>query len=201
LLSQTTGAAVGALDSTNALPVVTDPLAPVANALDGVLHNLGVATPVEPILDQLTPAVPAPLADVVEGLGRSVAPPFGYTGLPQIALGLPPIFERFLFAPSELSDGMSASKATLDARSIRNADARAAPSTGMPRTDDPPAWDELVASLVGAASAQGAERAGAGFVFAVLIGAMGLLASRRRFMLLAQAVQAQRFVSVIVRPG
>jgi hypothetical protein len=201
LLTQTTDAAGGVLDSTNALPMVTDTLAPVANALDGALQDVGVGTPVEPILDQLTPEASVPRAGVPDGLEHSVAPPSAYKGVPPIAPGLAPILQRSMLAPSELSDGMGVRTATLDARSIGTADARAAPSTGMPRTSDPPAWDEFVASLVGAASAQGAERAGAGFVFAVLIAAVGLLAARRRFMLLAQAVQAQQFVSVIVRPG
>ena len=201
LLSQTTEAADGALDSTNALPIVSDTLAPVANALDGVVRDVGVGTPVEPILDQLTPAASAPVAGALEGLEHRVAPPSGYSGPPPMALGLLPILQRSPLAPSELSDGMGVRTATLDARSIGQADAPAAPSTGTPRTSDPPAWDEFIASLVGAASAQGAERAGAGFVFAVLIAAVGLLAGRRRFMLLAQAVQAQQFFSVIVRPG
>jgi hypothetical protein len=201
LLSQSTETAGGALVSTNALPMITDTLAPLVNALDGVVHDVGVGAPVMPVLDQLTPAATAPVVGVLEGLGHSIAPPSGYAGVPPIAPDFSSIFQRSFLAPSELSDGLRVRTSTLDARSSGNADAIAAPSTGLPRTSDPRGWNEFVASLVAAASAQGAERAGAGFVFAVLIAVMGLLAGRRRFMLFAQAVQAQRFVSVIVHPG
>ena len=198
-LSQVTDTAGRVVDSATALPVVNDTLAPIASALDGVTQDVGAGTPVEPLLDQFTPA-PAVPAATGPGLGHSFVLSSDIIVRPPTALGLSAIVQRSLLAAFQSSDGTGVRTFALDGRSSGSEDASAAPTPAMPRTSDPPGWEGFVASLVGA-SAQGAERAGSGFVFAVLIAAVGLLAGRRRFMLIAQAVQAQRFVSVIVRPG
>jgi hypothetical protein len=200
----------------------------LVDALGGGVPSVPNTTPLDPVLGEVAPLVPvvgevAPLDPVVGEVapldGITVPPPGRAPDVGRI-LAQPGATATFVAPPlastidsavrgialsslrqHDASEDGRVDRLSLGASSRRPTDARAEPADAPPATSDPPIWYQLVGSLSGATSAQATQRAGAGLVLAILVIAVGLVATRRRFIFCAALVRPYEFASLITRPG